>query len=251
MVDTDHFKGKDALSHLAEKQVEGFLSSREMHGLELPGYLQAACEGARDMAAALLLLFSVLLHFNLNTWLLIKPLALFAAGFVIWKTGRAARLGWARLERLHRVLSQEKWEIEHNRPQEREELLVLYQAKGFDGKLLEDVVDVLMADETRLLKVMIEEEMGLSLANTEHPLRQGLGALIGSSIAALLSISALFIPSEWGLFSVSLAVIAVAAWFAAYKVDNRPLHAVIWALGIAVLAWGGTYFLADFFMDSL
>ncbi len=90
--------------------------------------------------------------------------------------GRSAWLGWSRLERLHRILAQEKWEIEHNREQEREELGVLYAAKGFEGKLLEDVLDVLMADGDRLLKVMVEEELGLTLESQVHPLKQGLGA---------------------------------------------------------------------------
>ena len=245
MAENDHFKGKDALSHLAEKQAQGILYSKEVHGLELPGHLQAACDAARDVAVVLLLVFSLLIHFELPVLTLAKMLSLLALGLIIWKSGRAAWLGWARLERLHRILAQEKWEIEHNRPQEREELLVLYHAKGFEGKLLEDVVDTLMADEGRLLKVMIEEEMGLTLENLEHPLKQGLGAFLGSLMASLLCILALFLQFEWGLFVAALAVVGGASGFAAYKADSRPLHAAVWSIGIAFLAGATTYFFSD------
>lgn len=242
----DHFKGKDAMAHLAEKQAEGILTSQEIHGLEVPGFLQAGLDAARDTAISLLLLFSLLIHFEISEVALAKMLLLYALGFVIWKTGRAAWLAWTQLERLHRLLGQEKWEIEHNRPQEREELQVLYRAKGFEGKLLEDVVDVLMADEGRLLRVMIEEEMGLSLEKMEHPLKQSLGAFIGSSLASLLAVSGLFIHLNWGLFAMALLVIGLSSTIAAYKAKNRPLQACVWCLGIAILAWGSTYFLADY-----
>lgn len=244
----DHFKGKDALSHLAERLAEGSLTSKEIHGLEVPGHLHAACDAARDAAVALLLLFAILTHFDLSISILAQILGLFLLGYTIWKTGRSAWLGWSRLERLHRVMKQERWEIQHNRPQEREELEVLYGAKGFEGKLLEDVVDVLMADEDRLLRVMIEEEMGLSLENTEHPLKQGIGALIGTLVAGLFCIPALFISSTWGLPLAALVVVGASSWLTAIKADNRAIHAVVWSVGLGVLAWGMTAFIGDLFL---
>ena len=33
----DHFKGKDALHHIAEVQAKGMLASAEIHGAETPG----------------------------------------------------------------------------------------------------------------------------------------------------------------------------------------------------------------------
>lgn len=240
----NHFHGKDALAHVAEKQAQGMLTSKEVHGLEVPGYLQAGLDSARDVAIALMLFFSLLIHFDLNLMTFARMVGLFGLGLILWKAGRATWLAWGRLERLHRILTQEKWEIEHNRPQEREELHALYSAKGFEGKLLEDVVDVLMADETRLLKVMIEEEMGLTLENMEHPLKHGFGALLGSLVATLLCLLGLMISWNWGLVAAALAIVGGSSWIAAHKADNRALPAVIWALGVAVLAWSVSYFFA-------
>lgn len=243
-MDKNHFQGKTPLAHVAEKQVEGRLLSKELHGLEMSGTMQAGTDAARDTALATLLVFSLLINYEMTAFTLAKMLAFFLGGFIIWKTGRAAWLAWGRLERLHRIMAQEKWEIEHNRPDEREELVVLYGAKGFEGKLLTDVVDVLMADEARLLKVMIEEEMGLSVENTEHPLKQGLGAFVGAMVAAAVILLGALISLDWGVPAASFLVIAAASYLTAKKSDNRPIDAVVWSLGLAALAWSATYFAA-------
>ncbi|MFN4173932.1 MAG: VIT1/CCC1 transporter family protein, partial [Parachlamydiaceae bacterium] len=153
-------------------------------------------------------------------------------------------LAWVRLERLHRILAQEKWEIEHNRPQEREELRVLYGSKGFEGPLLEQVVDVLMADESRLLKVMVEEEMGITLQNVEHPLKQGFFSFLGA-IASLLAVILTLNVSYLSLAIIFIGV-AVFSGIAALKAKNSPIDSAVWSIGIAVLSIGLTYFLTRF-----
>jgi VIT1/CCC1 family predicted Fe2+/Mn2+ transporter len=150
------------------------------------------------------------------------------------------------LERLHRALEQERWEIEHHRQQERDELRVLYAAKGFEGKLLEDVLDVLMADNERLLKVMVEEEMGLTLGTTEHPLKQGLGAAAGVFIAAAVTLGMLLAFGPIGAILGALATISVSAGIAAQFAENKVVPAIVWNLGIAVLSSGILYCLLQY-----
>lgn len=216
------------------------LSVSEAHGTEMPGHLSAGADALRETAMVLLIfcLFLSLLHFPPG-YLLIS----FGLGWVAWKTGRSAWLGWARLERLHRLIEQEKYEIEHHRPQEREELIALYGAKGFEGKLLEDVVDVLMADQDRLLKVMLEEEMGLTLQAYEHPLRQCLGAATGSLIALFICAFSFFLFSFIGMLIASFLLLAVSAFFSARFERNRMISAVVWNLSIGALAFGVAYFM--------
>lgn len=245
----DHFKGKSALNHLAEKQAMGYLSSKEVHGLEVPGHINGFADSARDTAIALLLILACLTAYEITPWERVQLLALFAIGWMIWKAGRSSWLGWSRLERLHRVLEQEKWEIEHNRPQEREELKELYGAKGFEGKLLEDVVDVLMADENRLLKVMIEEEMGLSLENVEHPLKQGVFSFLGAFGAALLVLIASYYFSWVGALLTGLMITLFTTYLTSIKADNRALPSMVWNGGLLILSFGITYFLTDFFFS--
>jgi len=245
-----HFKGKEAVEHVIEAQAKGIISTVEVHGEETPGHISAFADTARETAVTLLLI-----------WILVTTVApqqspllavsLFAIGWTAWKMGRSAWLGWSRLERLHRLVAEEKWEIDHHRDQEREELAALYEAKGFKGKLLEDVMDVLMADDDRLLRVMLEEELGLSLEKQEHPLKQSLRAGLGALFAfGICMIFALLIPT-FGMLIGSFCVVGTAAVLSAQYERNRKIPAIIWNLGIMVLAVGCTYFLWDFFVNIL
>jgi vacuolar iron transporter family protein len=170
-------------------------------------------------------------------------------GWLIWKCGRSAWLGWSRLERLHRILEEERWEIEHNRDQERDELKTLYAAKGFEGKLLDEVLDVLMADGDRLLKVMVEEDLGLSLEVHEHPLKQTLGAACGVVGSAAVCLSFFYLWPIGGLYLSAIAILGFSGYLSAHYQGNRFTSAIVWNLAVAFLSIGSTKFLLDFFVS--
>lgn len=237
-----HFKGKEAINHVAEAQAQGTISSAEIHGTEIPGPLSAGADAARDTAFLLLILALLLARFT-TPYQSLSLLMFFFVGFLAFRTGRSAWLGWFRLERLHRVLDQERFEIEHHRDQERDELKELYRAKGFEGKLLEDVIDVLMADGDRLLKVMVQEELGLSLENVEHPLKQGLGAFVGVFLAGAICIASTYFFDDLGLLVASLFVIAVSAGITAAFARNKLIPAIVWNCAFCLLAYGLILFL--------
>ncbi|MDF2549679.1 MAG: putative rane protein [Chlamydiales bacterium] len=241
-----HFKGDSALEHIAEVQAKGWLASKEPHSHQMPGFAYAFVSGLRD-TASLLLLISLLLQFTslaLQEKLLL--LGSLSFGWSIWKGGLNAWLSWTKLERLHRVLIEEKSEIEYHRDQEREELSALYQAKGLHGKLLHDVVDVLMADNDRLLKVMLEEELGYRLESYDHPLKYGLGAFLGSLLAGSLALFLLaFFGHSYALF-FSIALVALSGAISALYEKNHLVNAVIWVSAISLLASGMSYFLLQY-----
>jgi len=228
-----HFDSKEAISHVVEKQAQGIVNAHEVHGTEIPGHLSSAMDSAKE--TAVLLAFAYILGMS-------HIIPLFLA-IVVWKTGRSAILGYSRLERLHRTITQEKWEIEHHRAQEREELKALYEAKGFHGKLLDDVVDVLMADGDRLLKVMVEEELGLSLETQQHPLKQAFGAFLGAFIGGLAVIFGFMFFQEGGALLATAIIVALSSFLAARYEKNDGVHAVIWNLGISLLALATAYFI--------
>jgi hypothetical protein len=238
-----HFESQDAITHVLEKRTEGILSVSEAHGREMPGYLAAASDCWKEMGIVMLLawLFLTLEKVPHDSAFLI--FTAFGFGWLIWKTGRSGWLGWARLERLHRLIEQEKYEIEHHRPQEREELVALYGAKGFEGKLLDSVVDVLMADQDRLLKVMLEEEMGLTLEAYEHPLQQALGAAIGAALSLGVALCSFYFFSKIGMLIATFLLVVSGTILSAVFEKNRVIHAVVWNVSIAVLSFGGAYFL--------
>lgn len=240
-----HFKGKEAVEHVVDAQAQGIISKAEVHGEEMPGHISAFADTARETAVVLLLIWLIFSttspegpHFLI--------LSVITIGWIAWKMGRSAWLGWSRLERLHRLVAEEKWEIDHHREQEREELAALYEAKGFKGQLLEDVMDVLMSDDDRLLREMLEEELGLSLEKQEHPLKQSLGAGLGALGAYLICILFTFFIPSYGMIVGTYCVVGAAAGLSAQYERNRKIPAIIWNLGITTLAFGCTYFLWGF-----
>ena len=242
MENPPHFRGKDALSHVIEARKKGKLAIEETHGAPLAGHLVSFCDAAKDSALIVILLFLLSDVFSIQK-LVVFPI--FLVGYLIWKTGRSALLGYRRIERLHRLVEEEKWEIEHSREQEKMELKALYQAKGFSGKLLDDVIDILMADDNRLLQVMLEEEMGLSFECIVHPLKQANGAFFGVLISSFLLISTLyFLPHIFTLL-VGGIIISVSACFEAKKERNKAFNALIWNVGLAVLSALCTYYLSE------
>lgn len=238
----DHFEGKNVVEHLREARAKGAMASAEVHGTEMPGHLSAGADSAKETTLVLLLLWTLFAPCNTSFFLL------FSIGWVVWKVGRSATLGWARLERLHRLIEEERWEIEHNRVQEREELTEIYRSKGLEGKLLKDVIDVLMADDNRLLNIMLEEELGLTLEIHEHPLKQACGALIGVTIATgFFFIASYLLPfSLISPYLLGTIVIGVASFLAAKAEKNRKLEAVVWNLSISAFAISLTYFFKNF-----
>ena len=241
----DHFKGKSVSEHLKDARRRGTIATTETHGAEMPGHLAAGADSAKNTAISLFLVWVILEQFGIPSANIFTVLVIFSFGWVIWMIGRSASLGWARLERLHRLIEQERWEIEHHRQREKEELREMYLAKGFSGKLLDEVVDVLMADDNRLLHVMLEEELGLSVEAYEHPLKQGVGAATGTILTTLVSLLGFYAYPAFGLPLFAGAVFVISAMISAKVEKNRLIQATVWNVSIALLTLGVAYFLSQ------
>ena len=237
-----HFAGKSVKEHLKEARARGSIVSAEIHGVEMSGSMAAGADSAKEISLLLIIVGMALAPLLPQAQVLIY-IALVSCGWVIWKTARSALLGWSRIERLHRLIEEERWEIEHHRQQEKLELRDLYEAKGFKGKLLDDAIEVLMADDNRLLRVMLEEELGLSLETYEHPLKQAWGAFLGALISASVSLLGLSLFQSYGLIGASFLSIVGSCILTARLDKNRIWHFVIWNLASIGLIVGILHFL--------
>lgn len=227
-----HFKGKDALHHLVDARRRGFETSIEWHGSEVaPSFYFAAITFQETALLALLFLF-------LETPFAVSLLV----AWVFFKSIETLLIGYNRLDRLHRLIEEEQYEIEHHLDEEKEELTALWKARGLSGKTLHEVVETLSSDQSRLLEVMLVEEMGLKPETFEHPLFQGIGSMLGGGVAIFL----IFLPFKWAL-GVSVLGILLLSFLLAKKEKGPISKRWVWnvALLLAAIAFA-MGFHADF-----
>ena len=238
----EHFEGKDAVEHLKAAREKGAKATAETHGTETPGHISAGADSAKETTILLLGMWLVFSVFSMEKtfWIL----GLFSVGWLFWKVGRSSLLGWSRLERLHLLIEEERWEIDHHRAQEKEELIAMYKQKGLSGKLLDQVIEVLMADDNRLLRVMLEEELGLTLESYEHPLKQAVGAGIGVLIAVVGGGLGFFLGGFYGVIIFLAVIFAVATLISSKLGGNQLIKSLIWNAAIGALSVGSIYLLA-------
>ena len=79
----------------------------------------------------------------------------------------------------------EYWEVDHLPEKEREEIREIYQAKGFEGALLEQVVDKITEDKDRWVDVMMKEELSMVKEN-KSPLAMGFVTFLSFVVIGLI-----------------------------------------------------------------
>lgn len=242
----EHFKGKEALGHVIEARAKGKEFMIQEHGSVMPSSVSIAFGVAKEVAFTTPLL--AIISFYLSPVLTTPFFLLFFLSFVLYQTAKTAITGWSRLQKLHRMIEEERYEIMHHRPQEKEELTALYKAKGFSGKLLEEVIDILMADDNRLLEVMLEEEFGLELEKLDHPLKQALGAFIGGFASTALLFIGLFIFPPLSFILISSIIVIITCLIEAIREKAARLPTVIWNLAIYYFIYAMLYFALQLFV---
>lgn len=126
---------------------------------------------------------------------------------------------------------------------EREEIRQIYAAKGFEGKELENVVNVITADRRRWVDTMLQEELGMSI-ESPSPWRAAMatfGAFILIGALPLLSFlyQLIFPAVKFDPFFVSTIITAIA--FFLVGALKAPFVGHKWYLsGAETLAMGGS-----------
>jgi VIT1/CCC1 family predicted Fe2+/Mn2+ transporter len=152
-----------------------------------------------------------------------------------------------------RVRRMEEMHIDKIPEAEREEIRQIFAGKGFDGSLLEKIVEVITRDRRRWVDTMITEEWGLPL-ETPSPWKSGLATFASFVLAGAVPLLPFFLPIAWTA-ATAFAVSAVATGIAfliigvakGLIVQRSPLLSGIETLlvggGAAVLAYGVGYWL--------
>ena len=109
----------------------------------------------------------------------------------------------------------EYWEVDHLPEKEKEEIREIYSAKGFEGELLEQVVEVITADKDRWVDVMMKEELHM-MREEKSPLAMGTMTFISFVLVGLIPLIAYLwdyssdASDSSYLFKISIALTSLA-----------------------------------------
>jgi len=110
-------------------------------------------------------------------------------------------------------INREKAEIEDDPEEEREELALFYQLKGFSEEEAEKLASRLSERPEQFLRTLAHEELGLSEETFPNPVLEALSASISTGLGAFIPIIPFFFLSGYAAIIVA-AVISLAAHFA-------------------------------------
>lgn len=146
----------------------------------------------------------------------------------------------------------EYWEIENLPEVEREEIMDIYRAKGFQGDLLEKVVDQITSNKDLWVAEMMKDELNL-MEDSKSPFKIGLATfvsfLIVGFIPLLVYLWTFFYPSTINIFFWTSALTGFAfVVIGALKslVNQTPaIKSIAETLALGLLAAIVAYYVGD------
>ena len=148
----------------------------------------------------------------------------------------------------------EYWEVDHLPEKEKEEIREIYQAKGFEGELLEQVVDVITADKDRWVDVMMKEELNMTKAD-KSPFAMGAMTFVSFVLIGLIPLVAYIwdYNSDEGsrnLFGISILLTSLAfigiGWLKSYVAETSRIRSILETLFLGSAAAVLSYFVGSF-----
>jgi len=151
----------------------------------------------------------------------------------------------------------EYWEIENIPEAEKEEIRVIYRNYGFEGELLERVVEVITSDKDRWVDVMMKEELEM-IPEIKSPLAIGAATFISFILVGLIPLLPYVLDLAFdlriNLFTTSALATSVAfiiiGWIKTRVIQTSVFKGIIETLALGVIAATVAYFIGAF-LESL
>ena len=146
----------------------------------------------------------------------------------------------------------EYWEVEHLPEREKEEIREIYRTKGFEGELLEKVVEVITADKDRWVDVMMKEELEM-VEEKKSPFMMGLVTYISFLLIGLIPLLVYVWDFSVGfsgdlfLWSCILtsAGFVIIGFLKTYVTSTSILKGILETLILGAIAASVAYFVGD------
>lgn len=147
-------------------------------------------------------------------------------------------------------IARERQEIEMNPEQEREELALFYELKGFSRDEARQLAARLAERPEQMLKSLASEELGLSAENFPSPWREGLSAGVFTAIGAFVPIVPFFFADGFPAVVASF-VISTLAYFVVGAAKVLVTGRSWFRSGMEMLLIGFTVGVITYFIGTL
>lgn len=122
---------------------------------------------------------------------------------------------------------------------EREEVRQIFARKGFEGDVLEKIVDVITSDRKLWVETMLTEELGLQLVG-RSPIRAGLSTFVAFLVVGLVPLLPFLIPGLDAAQRFLFSILATGlAFLGVGMAKGRVLARPVFKSGIVTLLVGG------------
>ena len=106
-------------------------------------------------------------------------------------------------EYVEKARAMEEWEIKHVPDCERKEIRDIYQKKGFKGKSLTKMVDLITSNKKLWVDTMMIDELGILPDDNTSPFKNGIATFLSFSIAGLFPLLPyVILPNQSFNFSI-------------------------------------------------
>ncbi len=152
---------------------------------------------------------------------------------------------------------QEYWEVEHIPEEERKEIETIFRQKGFEGKLLNQVVEVIVADKDRWVNFMMKEEHNL-ISDQKSPFKIGAATFISFLLVGFTPLLAFIIgyfkEFPFNLFMTASFLTGIAfvliGWLKGKVNQTNIAKSVLETLGLGLSAALVAYYVG-MFLESI
>lgn len=146
----------------------------------------------------------------------------------------------------------EYWEVEHMPEAEKEEIREIYQAKGFRGDLLEQVVRVIIADKKVWVEEMMKDELGI-LKDERSPFKIGATTYFSFILIGIIPLSIYLYDFLFGFsgdrFLVTCFLTGIGfmiiGWLKSFMTQTSIWRGVLETVLLGLLAAAVAYFVGD------
>lgn len=146
----------------------------------------------------------------------------------------------------------EYWEIEHLPEIERAEIEDIYRAKGFEGELLQQIVDHICADKTLWVNEMMKDELGM-MRDSKSPFKIGLATFASFLLVGLIPLTVylwnFFNPSSINIFFWTSVLTGLAfllvGWLKSLVTQTSALRGIGETVLLGLLAAVVAYYVGD------